>query len=473
MRGAARAAVVMVAVFCGVAFGETRVIGGTTASYSEYPAISWQVALQTTVGNLQRLCGGSIISPTHILTAGHCVRDLSAATQSNPQNMVAIPGQSRVGGSGARNVLRYFVDPTYTASRSQEQRIDLAIVEVTSPFSLDSRVAVIPMCNSSCYAAGTPVIVSGYGETQSDQSSSTSTTLQYANLLAIDQTTCRLKFEQSFGCTACLPRTNVCAGPNPPSTIKDSCFGDSGGPLVRDVGTVSAPQFQLVGVVSSGTVPAGRSPSCGVAGEYGLYVSVEQNQAWIRSVLSGAENANAVTSACVAAGTCSAASSGAGTTTVGFFGWYYVFAACIGGMVLLIMLVLCCVRWCRRRYVPRPRHVGSHSGPVGPTHYPVVVLSAPQPQGRPTYSVPPPHQTPPPPPYGAPVYQQQPPQQQQQSVYGGPPPVGPPMYAPQPQLYGAQPQAYPPQPVDYGQTTEYGQTGPPSAPPPPPYNPNR
>lgn len=500
MVGATRAAVVLVAIFLGVALGgvvdrlessggeapgarsargqrgAARIIGGTAATSSAYPIITWQVALETRTGNVLRLCGGSIVSPTMVLTAAHCVRDLSSASQTNPQSMVVIPGLSRAnGGSGSRSVLRYFVEPSYTGSRSQQQRIDLAMVEVSSPFTLGSGVGVIPMCTSACYAANTKLIVSGYGQTQS---SSSSTSLLYATQLAIDQAECVREFQSSFSCSNCLPRTNICAGPDPPGSTKDSCFGDSGGPLVRDVGNTSTPQFQLVGVVSSSTVPAGQSPSCAVAGEYGLYVAVEQNQAWIQRVMAGAENANAVTPACVAAGTCAPITgTGGGTTTTSFFGWYYVFLLASAGILLIVMLIMCIIRYCRRRH--RPRSSAVHASAL----YPVVMVppSAP-PQRQQSYAVPP-LQTPsaPPPPYGAPVYQQQ--SQSQPPLYGGPAPVGPPMYAPQPQMYGSQPPAYPPPPTAYappppavyGQTTEYGQTAPPPGPPPslPPYNPNR
>jgi secreted trypsin-like serine protease len=53
---------------CGTrSFTGTRIAGGTEAVPGEFP---WTVAL---FKHGQHFCGGSLISPTHILTAAHCV----------------------------------------------------------------------------------------------------------------------------------------------------------------------------------------------------------------------------------------------------------------------------------------------------------------------------------------------------------------------------------------------------------------
>ena len=63
---------------CGVSNGAqveeitNRIINGQEASPNEYP---WQVAL-VRAGGHSPICGGSIISDRHILTAAHCTNDI-------------------------------------------------------------------------------------------------------------------------------------------------------------------------------------------------------------------------------------------------------------------------------------------------------------------------------------------------------------------------------------------------------------
>jgi secreted trypsin-like serine protease len=332
--------------------GFVRIISGSPASSGQFP---WQVAVQITVGSSVAICGGSIIAPDFVLTAGHCMKDLANGNRlQNPSSIVVRPGISRTSASANdRNVARFWVEPSYDTATPVSNRIDLAIIQTVTPFTLSSAVDMIPICQASdnCGAVASPLIVSGYGETVSDQSSSVSDSLNFATVSAVSQTLCSAKFDTNFGCTNCLPVTNVCAESNPVSSNpgKDSCFGDSGGPLARDFGSGTA-GFKLWGVVSSGTVPGGQTPSCGKLGEYGVYVSATQNLPWINSVLSGQQNGTAVDNACVAAGTCSSFKPPpSGWVFPPFaFQWYYILAICLAAG-LVILIIICCCRCCCKK----------------------------------------------------------------------------------------------------------------------------
>lgn len=59
---------------CSQAIPSSRILGGIEASAGQYP---WSVSVRV---NGAHACGGSIISNTFILTAGHCVSKLGATS---------------------------------------------------------------------------------------------------------------------------------------------------------------------------------------------------------------------------------------------------------------------------------------------------------------------------------------------------------------------------------------------------------
>ena len=212
--------------------------------------------------------------------------------------------------SNVRSAVRIWVEPSYSRfTPVDKNRIDLGIIEVSTPFVLSSSVSPISLCSTSdnCNAQGATPIVSGYGLTDPSNQNSIVTNLRYAPLLAPSQSACESKWNTNFQCSSCFPVRNVCAGSNPTGSGTDSCFGDSGGPLAQDFGTISNPSWKLSGVVSTGTTPSGSSPLCGGNGEYGVYVSVAQNRAWIDAVVAGQLNSSSIDASCVAAQTCAGA----------------------------------------------------------------------------------------------------------------------------------------------------------------------
>jgi secreted trypsin-like serine protease len=55
-----------------------KIIGGSDAERGEFP---WQVSIQEwqAGGTSAPFCGGAIIDPTHVVTAAHCLLDISYA----------------------------------------------------------------------------------------------------------------------------------------------------------------------------------------------------------------------------------------------------------------------------------------------------------------------------------------------------------------------------------------------------------
>ncbi len=108
-QGRSSAAILLLASACVIeepATGEEaqEIVGGTATQITSVP---WQVSMQSAGGS--HFCGGSIVSPTWILTASHCVSD------GAPGRIVAgISKLSQSAQGQIRTVKRVVMYPGYT-----------------------------------------------------------------------------------------------------------------------------------------------------------------------------------------------------------------------------------------------------------------------------------------------------------------------------------------------------------------------
>ncbi len=264
----------------GRAAPQQRIIGGAVVDLSVDPKINFQVGLEIQLfsGSVER-CGGSIIGPQHVLTAAHCLTDeLTRAVDTKPTFVTVIPGITFSDRSQAKTANAFWVHSTYLAGNTLASQ-DLAVIRISGNFTFSTSVGMIDLSTStncaSCEAASTPYFVSGYGFTDSSAggNSGLSNQLRYVAQLGGDFNTCQTRLQTNVGNpNVGLAQHTICAGSDPVNTAgKDSCQGDSGGPLFVQKPAGSVPRFVQVGVLSAGTAQS--NPLCGVAQDFGLYVS--------------------------------------------------------------------------------------------------------------------------------------------------------------------------------------------------------
>ena len=255
--------------------GRPMIVGGQVAQPGAWP---WQSFLLAQ-GNFG--CGGSLIAPQWVLTAAHCLfrgPDGQPKTQLPNDQLFAIFGlqdqrvlqnQTLPPEIQVRQVVQSFVNESYDQTTQDN---DIALLQVSPPFNLTERVAVIGLVTPDEEAAiagpGVMATVTGWGATSNG--GQVSDELRQVALPIVSNDDCSALYPQ-------LTDNMLCAG-GLPQGGEDSCQGDSGGPLVVPAGGGT---YKQAGVVSFGN-------QCALPGIPGVYTRVSRYIDWIASKMGGA-----------------------------------------------------------------------------------------------------------------------------------------------------------------------------------------
>ncbi|XP_022699689.1 trypsin-1-like [Varroa jacobsoni] len=283
----------------------TRIVGGREALQKEFP---WQVSLQMRGKPNQWLhvCGGTLLSPEHVLTAAHCY--------SRRSKYRVVAGMHKQGDMSneavqAATVSSFVIHESY--NKPKPLMNDIAIITLKEPLNMTEAVepACLPPAAPTLMQPNDKITVSGWGTTR--EGGQSSQVLMAVELPVISDTQCNEMYNGrgSGGSSAFNPiigfwevitsvtggvlptlmppkfeaskialdraadgpiqGTMLCAGY--PEGRRDSCQGDSGGPAVSKMnGSLS----NIVGVVSWGT-------GCARKGKPGVYTEVAYFIDWI------------------------------------------------------------------------------------------------------------------------------------------------------------------------------------------------
>jgi secreted trypsin-like serine protease len=221
------------------------IVGGSAADFD-----NWRFTVAIFVRKLGHWCGGSVLSPTEILTAAHCAAGVA------PSRFYVIANRFRLDDRGEGEkipVIAKRIDPGYNWLRS---RHDFAILTLGTPTTAPPVEMASAEEDALATRPGAPLRVAGWGSV--DPFGATfPVRLREATVRARSGRWCRRLTFGDF-----LPAVNLCVAgarlPGRHGIRRSDCFGDSGGPLIAD--TTSGPR--QVGVVSYGTdALCGKGPS--------------------------------------------------------------------------------------------------------------------------------------------------------------------------------------------------------------------
>lgn len=251
-----------------------KIIGGTTTTISTAPYMAqlWYYDDKGTTDESDDFgffCGGSVVSPTKILTASHCVKGYNWAkygavvTSATVLPTTDADNNTDLHGGQATAVLRQWNHPSYNATTIDN---DVAVLTLAAPVKATPiRLTTNTDTTSYTGTAAKTAKVYGWGRTSST-TQDISETLKTASLPIQSDATCAGAYGSLY-----IKGHNVCAGE--PATGSDTgttaiCNGDSGGPLVV--------AGRIVGVVSwsADDGDATTVNDCVVEGSYGVFAKV-------------------------------------------------------------------------------------------------------------------------------------------------------------------------------------------------------
>ena len=226
------------------------VIGGGSVPPGAFP---WIVAMS-------RGCGGSLVAPDRVLTAGHCVEDLRVETL----RLYVGARQRRRGSLRYDGVRAAVVDvathPGYRSLQGGGPANDVAILRLAAPVQGIAPVTLAGAGDVATYGANASVTVLGWGVTRTNgRNPPLARGLRSGGLRVLSDRTCSRIYGEDGGyregVMLCARSRNQFRRPN-----TSPCVGDSGGPLLTDGGL-------QVGIVSFGI-------SCGALREPTVFAEV-------------------------------------------------------------------------------------------------------------------------------------------------------------------------------------------------------
>ncbi|XP_074604216.1 venom peptide isomerase heavy chain-like [Brevipalpus obovatus] len=248
-------------------FNTVLIAGGKVANVRDFPYMV--VLVGKHINDTKRFfnyCGGSILTPRHILTAAHCAEELDSR---DFKVMIGVTKLNSIEKLKKYDVHAYFLHPERGSEKNNKTKPnDIAIVVLQDPLEMrqEGYVAKTVSLPNRSYV-GKTAIFSGYGGVADGKRSEV---LRSIKLPVISNEQCQEIFHRDR--TIEIDASMLCAGFV--NKNKGTMLFDSGGPLVIREGR---DKFTQIGVLSGGDKLA-KYPN--------IFSDVLYSSKWIKDIIS-------------------------------------------------------------------------------------------------------------------------------------------------------------------------------------------
>ncbi|HWX86895.1 MAG TPA: trypsin-like serine protease, partial [Solirubrobacteraceae bacterium] len=143
-----------------VAYAHESIIGGTQAHAGSFPSLAYVIDIQ---GQFAYQCTGTVVAPSLVLTAGHCVANMRTGASHTPSGFRIVTGavDPLTPGAIVSTVLGVIVYPGFAR---KVDKGDAALLVLSHPVTAPA-IALATPSDIDRLKAGTPAVMAGWGLT--------------------------------------------------------------------------------------------------------------------------------------------------------------------------------------------------------------------------------------------------------------------------------------------------------------------